>query len=474
MKRGKLHKNTRLHLVLALLAVVSVVGGCSGDDDGGGAGSSAAGRTTTSAEGGYRVRKVPADYPTIQKAVDAASPGDLVLISPGVYHEAVDIETENLTIRGLDRNTTILDGRFDLDNGLRVVGANGVAIENLTARNYLFNGFFWTGVDGFRGSYLTATRNGDYGIYGFGAVNGLFEHSYGSGSPDAGIYLGQCNPCKTVINDILSEYNGLGYSGTNSGGDLYIINSTFRFNRSGVVPNSGSYELCYPERNTTIVGNTVYSNNNSETPAIDAALLAQGTGIFVAGGTRNLIERNLVFDHDITGIGLIPFPESNPSDVIPERDPGRCDQAGGATPDPASLPDSLLWPAEYNVVRDNDVSDSRIADLSTADAGASDTPDGGNCFAGNTFESSAPTDIEVKAPCDGVAGGDFSSNLHLVEVLLTRTVPESVSFQTASTPEPPEQPNMPDAATAPPRPAVGLSPVVDVDSIKLPVRPAGA
>ena len=126
---------------------------------------------------------VPADVATIQGAVDKAKPGDLILIQPGVYKEAVTVETENLTIRGIDRNTTILDGSFELNNGIKVVGANGVAIENLTARNYTKNGFFWTGVTGYRGSYLTAFRNGDYGIYAFLSYKGQLEHSYGAGSP---------------------------------------------------------------------------------------------------------------------------------------------------------------------------------------------------------------------------------------------------------------------------------------------------
>ena len=53
---------------------------------------------------------VPADKPSIQSAVDAARPGDLVLVAPGVYNENVLVITPYLTIRGEDRNTTILDG----------------------------------------------------------------------------------------------------------------------------------------------------------------------------------------------------------------------------------------------------------------------------------------------------------------------------------------------------------------------------
>ena len=105
-----------------------------------------------------------------------------MLIAPGTYEEAVDVETENLTIRGLDRNEVILDGGFELENGIRVL-ADGVAVENMTARNYTTNGFFWTGVTGYRGSYLTAFRNGDYGVYAFDATKGQLEHIYASGQP---------------------------------------------------------------------------------------------------------------------------------------------------------------------------------------------------------------------------------------------------------------------------------------------------
>ena len=115
---------------------------------------------------------MPADYPTITEAVDAAVPGDLVLISPGIYNEAVNVTTDELTIRGLDRNEVILDGEFELDNGIRVLGADGVAVENLTARNYTTNGVLLDDVDGYRGSYVTAYRNGDYGVYAFDSVHG--------------------------------------------------------------------------------------------------------------------------------------------------------------------------------------------------------------------------------------------------------------------------------------------------------------
>ena len=417
---------------------------------------------------------VPADVATIQGAVDKAKPGDLILIQPGVYKEAVTVETENLTIRGIDRNTTILDGSFELNNGIKVVGANGVAIENLTARNYTKNGFFWTGVTGYRGSYLTAFRNGDYGIYAFLSYKGQLEHSYGAGSPDAGFYIGGCYPCDTLINDVTSEYNGLGYSGTNSGGNLFIVNSIFRFNRAGVVPNSGSYELCYPERATTVVGNVVYSNNQPDTPAIDVALLAMGNGILVAGGVNNSIERNLVFDHDKTGIGLVPFLEQDPNDVEPSQDTwdrACADTKNDPAPDPSTVPAAVLWSPFNNRVIGNVLENNRVADIAvdTVDVDLSTL---GNCFSGNTFKTSAPLELEKLGPCDAAGnGGDWTAGSLNVISWLAEVHPPSQDYKTSS-PEPPSQTNMPDAATAPARPATDVPEKVDVAAIKVPAKPA--
>ena len=149
--------------------------------------------------------RVPHDEPTIQAGVDAVKPGGMVLIAPGVYDEQVTVTTPYITIRGEDRNTTIIDGGFERANGIQVIEADGVSIQNLTARNNLLNGFYWTSVHGYWGSYLTAYDNGDYGLFAYDSVYGQFDHSYASGSPDSGFYIGQCSPCHAVITDVLSD-----------------------------------------------------------------------------------------------------------------------------------------------------------------------------------------------------------------------------------------------------------------------------
>ena len=426
---------------------------------------------TTGSAGTDGTITVPDDYPTIQEAVDAAEAGALILVQPGTYHEAVNVTTDNLTIRGLDRNEVILDGQMELDNGIRILGAKGVTVENMTATNYTRNGFFWTGVDGFRGAYLTAYRTGDYGVYVFDSMNGDLEHIYAAGSPDAGIYIGECYPCNSVVDDVVSEHNGLGYSGTNSGGNLLIVNSVFRFNRAGIVPNSGSYELCYPQRETTIVGNVVHSNNQADTPAIDVALLAMGNGILSAGGVLNNIERNLVYDHDKTGIGLVPFLEEDPNDAIPSREEWGMTCADAKLQEPQDPGAGILWDSFDNRVIGNVLEDNRAADIIVASAGT-DVSTLGNCFSDNTFTSTAPNNLETLAPCDAVGSGDWTDGEYNVAAWLGEEHPPSVDWQTATLPALEPQVTMPDAATAPAHPATDVPKQVDLDAITVPAKPS--
>jgi plastocyanin len=386
-------------------------------------------------------RRVPQDYRTIQAAVNAASPGDLVLVGPGVYREEVKVTIPSLVIRGTDRNRVVVDGEFRRPNAISVT-ADGVAVENLTVRNAVANGLFWTGVTGYRASYVTASANDDYGIYAFGSRDGVFEHSYASGSPDAGFYIGQCNPCDAVIDEVVSEGNALGYSGTNAS-DLDIVRSVFRRNWAGIVPNTGDYELLPPFRDVRIVGNLVQGNGNRDAPGAHVEWSGFGNGIVLAGGNDTLVERNRVLDHPNHGILVTP-----------------------------NL-DEHFWTSAGNQVRDNVISASGRADLALAGpAGA------GNCFSGNTARSTAPVGLQAFQSCDGLrlpVRMDLSTTLASLGLVAEANRDAFPHNRSQDAPPAPPQPQMPGAAAAPVHPAVDIyrDHRVDLDQIALPAPPTG-
>jgi hypothetical protein len=246
-------------------------------------------------------RGIRGQFRSIQAAVDAAKPGDWILVGPGDYKEhsgrtasghpdvpaGVLITTPRLYLRGMNRNTVIVDGtkpgspkcsrkasdqelgpaglkprerRLGL-NGVMVWKADNVWVQNLTACNYLHgsgdtgNEVWWNGGDGsgkiggrgYLGSYLNATSTffknettaAQYGIFSSNWDGGTWDQTYTSNFNDSGYYIGACRQqCNQVINHAHAQYSVLGYSGSNSGGTLVVKNSEFDNNQDGFDTNS--------------------------------------------------------------------------------------------------------------------------------------------------------------------------------------------------------------------------------------------
>ncbi len=100
-------------------------------------------------------RLVPGQYPTIQAAIDAAIPSDIVLVGPGVYVETVSV-MKAITVRsthgaaateinGLDRDTVVRTGPgavvegFSITNGTGPFGG-GVLMNGGLVRNCFIYG----------------------------------------------------------------------------------------------------------------------------------------------------------------------------------------------------------------------------------------------------------------------------------------------------------------------------------------------
>lgn len=421
------------------LSVALIAAGCGNSD-----GDSASTTTAAKGTGGETIR-VPADFKTISEAVSAAKTGDMVLVGAGIYKEMVTVETEGIVIRGEDRNKVIIDGEFERENGIMVLSDN-VAVENLTVRNNTSNGVYFTGdydekytLSGYRASYVTAYNNGLYGIYAFNAQNGQIDHSYGSGHPDSAFYIGQCEDCNAVLTDNLAERNMLGYSGTNSTGVL-IVNSVWRNNRAGIVPNSLYSEKLYPNRGTTIIGNTVLDNNATDAPNNTGIAVAYGNGIVLGGVSNSLAERNLVTGHKNAGVVITDMPTST---------------------NPATEKEESFKP-ENNKVINNTVADNTM-DLAYLTVNYASAPFG-NCYEGNKPTTSFPEDLEKEMPCEGTATEDLGDLTPILGKLTP--APPDVDYKTVKAPG--DQENMPDAMTAPIVDASAAPLKIDVDSIKTP------
>jgi hypothetical protein len=381
---------------------------------------------------------VPEEYPTIQAAVDKARVGDLVLVSPGVYEESVKVDQEQIVIRGLDRNEVVIDGGDELINGFEI-SADSVAIENMTVKSFRQNGIVFSGalremkgdygvygsesntLDGYRVSYVTSYNNGLYGIYAFASKNGLIEHSYASGHPDSGLYVGQCRPCNVVIRASVAENNAIGYYGTNASTNVWVVESVFRGNRLGITPNSQDAEMLSPQKGATIAANLVEDNDNPNAPPIPKGFF--GGGIVVGGGLTNLITKNLVQGHSWAGIAVMSI-----SDVLP---------AENRIIENRSLRNEtdLLF-----IGRPQDVLQ--------------------NCFRGNKFSVSTPRLIEQSLPCDGAS--------QLTEPVQYAIPPAPPGPDYRTLPAPTSRESMPNVRIAPVLIPMGEPVYPSLDELKVP------
>jgi hypothetical protein len=245
---------------------------------------------------------IAGEFESIQAAVDAAKPGDWILIGPGDYKETASrvpagaegddlagadvlITTPKLHVRGMNRNTVMLDGTkpgspecssaeadqifgpaqsdgsYLGNNGIVVYKANGVHLQNFSTCNFLGSdhggdAIWFDGggasdkqeIGSWWGSYLSATStywggpekpSDEYGLYASNTYGrGVFSHTYANNMSDSGYYFGACPDCNSTITHSRAEGNDLGYSGSNSGGRVTIEHTEFDNNEEGVATQS--------------------------------------------------------------------------------------------------------------------------------------------------------------------------------------------------------------------------------------------
>lgn len=423
--------------------------------------------------------EIPANthyYTTIQAAVEASTKGAWVLIEPGIYDEEVWVSPEHtgLHIRGMNRNTVILDGQNKPapggSNGIVIYEASKVSVENLTVRNFdraslngpngneiWFNGGDESeeiGLKNWRGRYLTAYDtglNGGYGIFTGNSKKGAYEDIYASGFNDSGLYIGACRECQARVFNAVMENNALGYSGSNSGGKLLIEHSVFSHNSAGIAPNSenpgdgpppqdgacnsGSNRNPTPkfktteiERCTIIRDDVVEDNNNLTTPANTSAAAAPwGVGVELPGDYADLVEKNTINDNVNDGVLAFEYPNPFP----PEED-------------------SIFFQNAGNRISENTFSGNGTAggyfagDVALEGGLFGQKLSTNNCVSGNTFTAATyPENIEAGWGCQNKTTPNPGGGVEAIEYLIRLQAESQTRGEGVPQPAPPAQPTMP-------------------------------
>ncbi|WP_455354862.1 right-handed parallel beta-helix repeat-containing protein [Streptomyces sp. SYSU K217416] len=311
---------------------------------------------------------------SIQEAVNAAQPGDTIVISPGIYRESVLITKRDLTLRGSGPGTVIMPGAAEraanacaqAGNGICVMGEAGRTVDNvhiraLTLSGFKKNGIWATRTDRLTVRQVTAEKNGVWGIAQERSTRGMFRNNVVRDNGDAGIF---------IANTIDAEGGAIDTRGTVVRGNVVTgnrIGTTIRRVRNlsvrdnALTGNCGGLFVVGDESKPwagamTIRGNVI-SKNNKFCPATSRLPVVQGTGIVLTGAEDTVVRANVIRDN----VGSSPL-------------------SGGIV-----LFKSFVGAVnQNNVISDNVVLGNKSADLANRDTGT------GNMFARNTCRASEP------------------------------------------------------------------------------------
>ena len=331
---------------------------------------------------------------SIQAAVDAARPGDTIVVPPGTYEGGVVVDKSPLTIRG--SRAAIIDAAghqygISVGTGQILPGADGnpkcpalalhgITIDGLTVRNADDTGVHLIGVDGFRMTHGRYVDNDQYGPFPICSAHGLIDHNQVSGTKDAGIYVGDDHSVTVADNRVTGCSIGVEIENSKHSA---VRDNRLTGNTVGVLVSLLPGLPMPFNDDTKIDGNVVHRNNfPNPVPADsgdDVGLLPTGTGILNVGGDHVVIRHNSVIGNDSVGVGIVASP-FGPLDPRLEVNP------------------------DGNSVRDNRIlhNGNNPDPVRATTPGADIVYDGtgtGDCFAHNVFGTDFPAGITGLFPC---------------------------------------------------------------------------
>ncbi|GAA2618301.1 right-handed parallel beta-helix repeat-containing protein [Streptomyces vastus] len=313
---------------------------------------------------------------SIQKAVDAAEPGDSVLLRRGTYRESVNVSTPGITLRGVDSGVVIKPGTKRAanscaagGNGICVVGTKdrrveGVTIASLKVTGFAKNGVYSARTDGLNVRNVTAVKNGVWGIAQEGSVRSVFRWNTARDNGDAGLFLantvtaeqGAANALGTVVEHNRLEGNRIGVT-VRRLRNLSVAGNDVTGNCAGVFVVGDENK---PRAGDLAVRDNHIARNNEYCPKTERLPFLQGSGIVLTGAERTLVTGNEITDN----VGKSPL-------------------SGGIV-----LFKSMVGvTSERNRISDNRLEGNAPADLVNTDTGT------GNTFEGNSCGASRPAGL---------------------------------------------------------------------------------
>ena len=212
---------------------------------------------------------VPGDYPTIQKAIDAAKKGDKIRVSEGTYYENITMKegvnleggwNKDFSRRDIAAYVSTIDG--GKKGGFVVSGANNATLDGFT----IINAKPIQSADSTMGAGVrcmstsptiinnTIKANAPAGIYCSGS-SAVIINNLVSDNKEAGIYL--ANGCSLKIKDNIIRDNKM--AGIGTGG---MVASRIEV-RNNIINNNGMAGIEAKIATGTIYNNIIYENKEA-------------------------------------------------------------------------------------------------------------------------------------------------------------------------------------------------------------------
>jgi hypothetical protein len=275
---------------------------------------------------------------SIQAAIDAAFPGDTILVEPGIYEEAgstagttkvgLHITTDNLRLIGKARPGQGEDGKVILlHSGTQYTGVyaapaacgpevpvggcpdelQGFYIRGFTVQDFPGNGIQTRFVNGFKIIRNESANNEHNGIYPTISANGLVQNNVSYGALDTAMWVAASENVRVIGNDLYGSPIGLE---VNVSVNVQVRHNDVHDNTVGIGlfhPNSAGNLPREDMGNWVVEHNNVYDNNleNPAPPGSFQGALPPGVGILVLGVSDNVVAKNNVENNDFVGIGVL-------------------------------------------------------------------------------------------------------------------------------------------------------------------------